>query len=55
MFFFMLHQCHRREDSNNGLPQGMRCYPTQFMRFPYYEEVKIVHLCNTMHIKKNVT
>jgi hypothetical protein len=50
----MLHQCHRREVSNNGLPRGMKCYPTQFMRFPYYEDLKIVHLFDTMHIRKNV-
>ena len=29
--------------------------PTQFMRFPYYEEIKIAHLFDTMHIGKNVT
>ena len=51
----MLHQRRCRECSNNGLPQGMKCYPTQFMRFPYYEELKIVHLFDTMHIGKNVT
>jgi len=33
----------------------MKCYPTQFMRFPYYEELKISHLFDTMHIGKNVT
>ena len=32
---FMLHQCHK--DINNGIPWGMKSYPTQFMRFPYYE------------------
>ena len=26
-----------------------------FMRFPYYEEIKIAHLFDTMHIGKNVT
>jgi hypothetical protein len=25
------------------------------MRFPYYEEIKIAHLFDTMHIRKNVT
>ena len=33
----------------------MKSYPTQFMRFPYYEELKIVHLFDIMHIGKNVT
>jgi hypothetical protein len=51
----MLHQCHRCKGSNNGLPQGMKCYPTQFMRLPYYEDLKIVHLFDTLHIGKNVT
>jgi hypothetical protein len=53
--FFMLHQCRRREGSNNGLPRGIKCYLTQFMRFPYYMDLKIVHLFDTMHIRKNVT
>ena len=39
----------------NGLPRGMKSYPTQFSRLPYYEHLKIVHLFDTMHIKKNVT
>jgi hypothetical protein len=33
----------------------MKCYPPQFMRFPYYEELKIAHLFDIMHIEKNVT
>jgi hypothetical protein len=53
--FFMLHQCRRREGSNNGIPRGMKCYPTQFMRLPYYKNLKIVHLFDRMHIGKNVT
>jgi hypothetical protein len=55
VIFFMLHEGHHHEGINNGLPQGMKCYPTQFMRFPYYEEMKIAHLFDTMHIGKNVT
>ena len=51
----MLHQGPRHESGNNGLPWGMKCYPTQFMRFPYYEKLKIAHLFDTMHIRKNVT
>jgi hypothetical protein len=49
----MLHQC--REGINNGLPRGMKSYPSQFMRFPYYQDLKIAHLFDTMHIGKNVT
>ena len=38
----------------NGLPRGMKSYPIQFSRFPYYEHLKIAHLFDTMHIRKNV-
>jgi hypothetical protein len=55
LIFFMLHQCCRREGSNNGLPRGLKCYPTKFMRLSYYKDLKIVHLFDTMHIRKNVT
>jgi hypothetical protein len=51
----MLHQCCCREGSNNGIPRGTKCYPTQFMRLPYYKDLKMVHLFDTMHIEKNVT
>jgi hypothetical protein len=51
----MIHQCRHREGSINGLPRGMKCYPTQFMRLPYYKDLKIVHLFDTMHIGTNVT
>jgi hypothetical protein len=33
----------------------MKSFPKQFSRFPYYEKLKITHLFNTMHIRKNVT
>jgi hypothetical protein len=53
---FMLHEGrNHHEGINNGLPHGMKSYPTQFMRFPYYEELKTTHLFDTMHIGKNVT
>ena len=52
---FMIHEGRHHEGINNGLPRGMKCYTTQFMRFPYYEDLKISHLFDTMHIKKNVT
>ena len=51
----MLHQGCHCEGINNGLPQGMKCYPTQFTRFPYYEELKISHVFDTKNIGKNVT
>ena len=52
----MLHEGHNHHEGiNNGLPRGMKSYPTQFMRLPYYEELKIAHLFDTMHIGKNVT
>jgi hypothetical protein len=41
---FMLHEGHNHHKGiNNGLPRGMKSYPTKFMRFPYYEEIKIAH------------
>jgi hypothetical protein len=52
---FMLHERRHHGDINNRLPRGIKCYPTKFMRFPYYEELKISHLFDTMHIGKNVT
>jgi hypothetical protein len=33
----------------------MKYYPAQFMSLPYYEELKIAHLFDTIHIAKNVT
>ena len=33
----------------------MKIYPMQFSRFPYYENLQIVHLFDTMHIGKNIT
>ena len=38
----------------NGLPRGMKSYPIQFSRFPYYEHLQIAHLFDTMHVEKNV-
>ena len=32
----------------------MKSYPTRFMRFPHYKDLKIVHLFDTMHIGNNV-
>ena len=33
----------------------MKSYLKQFNRFPYYKNLQIVHLFDTMHIKKNIT
>jgi hypothetical protein len=49
----ILHLGH--EGINNVLPQGMKSCPTQFMRFPYYQDLKIVHLFDTMDIGNNLT
>ena len=50
--FFMLHGGHQ---GINEIPRAMKSYPIQFSRFPYYEDLQIVHLFDTMHIRKNVT
>jgi hypothetical protein len=52
---FMLHEGHNHHEGiNNGLPRGMKFYPAQFMRFSHYDKLKIAHLIDTMHIRKNV-
>jgi hypothetical protein len=33
----------------------MKSYPIQFNRFPYYENLQIAQLFDTIHIGKNVT
>jgi hypothetical protein len=50
---FMFHKGHQGIDGK--LPRGMKNYPIQFSRFPYYEHLQIAHLFDTMHIRKNVT
>ena len=55
IYFILWYQGHRhREGTNIVLPPGMKCYPSQFARLPYYEDLKIAHLFDTMHIGKNV-
>ena len=51
----MIHDVRRDHVGINGLPRGMKSYPIQFNRFPYYEHLQISHLFDTMHIKKNET
>ena len=41
--------------NNEVLPQGMKSYPKQFSRLPYYDNIEIVRLFDTMHIGKNIT
>ena len=50
----MIHDGHHDHEGINGLPQGMKSYPKKFSRFPYYENLRIAHLFDTMHIGKNV-
>ena len=51
----MIHYGHRDHEGINGLPRGMKSYPIQFNRLPYYEHLQIAHFFDTMHIGKNVT
>ena len=44
-----------RQGSIENLPKGLKSYPRQFSRLPYYEHLHIVHLFDTMHIGKNIT
>ena len=50
-----IHDVRCDHEGINALPQGMQSYPKQFSRFPYYENLQIVHLFDTMHNRKNVT
>ena len=36
------------------IPKGLKIYPRQFSRFPYYEYLPIVHFFDAMYIGKNV-
>ena len=47
--------CEGRQGINDQLPKGLKIYPMQFTRLPYYEKLPIVHLFDPMHIRKNVT
>jgi hypothetical protein len=35
-----------------GLLEGMKCYSIEFNGFPHYEDLKVAHLFDTMHIRK---
>ena len=43
------------QGSTDNLPKGLKIYPRQFSRLPYYKHLQIVHLFDTMHIGKNIT
>ena len=43
-----------RQGSTDNLPKGLKSYPRQFSRLPYYEHLQIVHLFDSMHIGKNI-
>ena len=50
----MIHDGRCDHEGINELPRGMKSYPKQFSRFPYYEHLRISHMFHTMHIGKNV-
>ena len=50
----MIHDGRHDHEGINGIPWGMKSYPKQFNRFPYYEYLRISHLFDTIHIRKNV-
>ena len=41
-------------NNNEVLPRGLKSYPKQFSRLPYYENLEIVNFFDTMHIGNNV-
>lgn len=47
--------CEGRQGIIGHLPKGLKIYPKQFSRFPYYEKQQIVHLFDIMYIGKNIT
>ena len=51
----MIHDGHCDHEGINGLLIGMKIYPKQLSRFPYYEHLQIAHMFDTMHIRKNVS
>ena len=51
----MIHDGCCDHEGINGIPWGMKSDPKQFRRFPYYEQLQIAHMFDTMHIRKNVT
>ena len=46
--------CEGPRGINDQLPKGLKIYPMQFTRLPYYEQLPVVHLFDHMHIGKNV-
>ena len=50
----MIHVVGQEGINNREIPRGMKIYPKKFNRISYYEHLEIVHLFDTMHIRKNV-
>ena len=50
----MIHDGRCDHEGNNGIPWGMKSYPKQLSRLPYYEHLQIAHMFDTMHIRNNV-
>ena len=44
------HEVH--QSITDQLPKGLKCYPKEFSRLPYYKQLQILHLFDTMHIGK---
>ena len=47
--------CEDRQGITNRLPKGLKCYPKEFSRLSYYENLEIVNLFDTIYIRENVT
>ena len=47
----MIHDGRHDHEGINKIPRGMKSYPKQFSRFPYYENLQIARLFGTMHIR----
>ena len=43
----MIHDGHRDHKGINELPRGIKSYPTQFSRSPYYDHLQIGHVFDT--------
>ena len=51
----MIHDVCRDYEGINGIPRGMKIYPKQFSGIPYYEQLQITHMFDTILVRKNVT
>ena len=46
--------CEGHQGINDQLPRGIKSYPIEFSRLPYYKDLSIMHLFDAIHIGKNV-